>query len=201
MNNSQMIISVGREYGSAGREIAIRVAQNFNIPWYDSNLLNEIAELKSINPDLLKKYDEVPKNKWFSRKVNGYSNSPEENIANIQFEYMKKMASEGKSFVIVGRCADSVLKEFDSLTTVFITGDMDKKIERIMRISNLNKQDALKKILKRDKKRKAYHNYYCDAKWGDSRNYELCINSSRIGIDKTVELVCEYIKRKYEMGC
>lgn len=199
MGTKQMIISVGREFGSGGHEIAEMIAEKFALPLYDNNLLREIADEKNLNFEKLEKYDEKPKIKLFSRNVQGYSNSPEENIANIQFDFLRKKAEAGESFVIVGRCAEEILKNYDCLTTVFILGDLSAKIERISRIYNVSADKAENIIVQRDKKRKSYHNHYCKNKWGDSRNYELSVNSSRIGVGKTAELIEGYIRTKYKM--
>lgn len=196
MENKQLIISLGREFGSCGHIIAEELAKRFNVELYDSNILKNIAELKNLDVKELEKYDEIPKNKLFSRNVNGFSNSPEENIARIQFDYIKKKAESGESFVIVGRCAEEILKEYDCLTTIFILGDMDKKIEHISELYHLSSKEAEQMIIKNNKKRKLYHNHYCKGKWGDSRNYELSINSSRIGIEATTEIIEKYIRSK-----
>lgn len=196
MKNNQLIISVGREFGSGGHMIAQMLAERFSLPLYDRSLLYEIAEVKNLNIKNLEKYDEKPKMKLFSRNVKGYSNSPEENIANIQFDYLRKKAESGESFVIVGRCAEEVLKDFDCLVTVFILGDEDKKIERIAEINNITKSEAKIIVQQKNRKRKLYHNHYSRNKWGDSRNYEISVNSSKIGFEKTADIIEEYIKMK-----
>lgn len=195
----QLIISVGREFGSAGHVIAEKLAERFQLSLYDSNLLKEIAVEKNLNHEQLKKYDEIPRNRLLSRTVNGYSNSAEENIANMQFEYLKKKADAGESFVVVGRCAESILKSCSGLVSIFILGDMDKKAARIMEQYHVSEDEAKTMIRQQDKKRKTYHNYHCKGKWGDSRNYDLCINSSKLGIDRTVELLECYIRERREI--
>ncbi len=106
----QLIISVGREFGSGGHVIAEELARRFGLVLYDNNLLEQIAEEKEIPHDGLKKYDEKPKSRLFSRTVRGYSNSVQENLANMQFDYLKKKAADGESFVVVGRCSETILK-------------------------------------------------------------------------------------------
>ena len=192
----QLIISVGREFGSGGREIAEKLANRFNIALYDYHLLSEIASEKELDFDVLDKYDEIPRKKVFSRNVRGYSNSPEENIANMQFDYMQKKAKEGKSFVIVGRCSEAILKDYECMISIFILGDMNAKIERIKKIHNISNIEAENMINRRNKKRKEYHNYYCTGKWGDSRNYDISINSSKLGIDATVDVLEKYIRER-----
>ena len=199
MEQKQMIISIGREFGSAGHEIAEKLAERFSLPLYDYNLLREIAGEKKVNVANLEPYDEVPKKGFGSRTVRGYSNSPQENIAYMQFDFLKKKAKEGQSFVVVGRCAEEALKEYKGLITIFILGDMDTKIERIAKLHNLSEKQAKEMIIQQDKKRKAYHNYFCEGKWGDSRKYEFSINSSKLGLEVTVVVLEDYIKRRRQM--
>lgn len=194
--SEQVIISVGREFGSGGHEIAEKLSKRFNLTMYDVNLLREIAVERNIDAALLEKYDEIPKKRFISRNVRGYSNSPEENIANLQFEYLQKKAKEGKSFVVVGRCSEAILKEYKGLITMFILADKECKIDRIKRLRNISAAEAEAVINRHDKKRKEYHNYYCTGKWGDSRNYDISINSSKLGIDKTVDYLESYIKER-----
>lgn len=192
----QIIISVGREFGSAGHIIAEELANRFGLLYYDNNLLQHIAQENDLAHDILEKYDEKPKKRFFSRTVAGYSSSPEENIALMQFDYLKRMAEEGKSFVIVGRCAETKLKEYPALISIFILGDYEYKLRRVMDIYEVSKEEA-KQILQRgDWKRKSYHNYYCKGKWGDSRNYDISVNSSKLGIEKTTDLLENYIKER-----
>lgn len=185
----QLIISVGREFGSGGHVIAEELARRFELPLYDNNLLEHIAEEKEISHESLKKYDERPKNRLFSRTVRGYSNSMQENLANMQFDYLKKKAAAGESFVIVGRCSETILKGFDGLVTIFVLGDPDVKAERIQKVYGVSEEEARRMMKREDWNRKSYHNYYCKGKWGDSRNYDFSINSSKLGIEKTVDIL------------
>lgn len=194
--SKQLIISVGREFGSGGHAIAELLAKKFDLPFYDRNLLDEIANEKSLNRTELEQYDEIPKKRLLSRTVRGFSNSPEENIANLQFDYIKKIAESGKSFVIVGRCSENVLKGNDALVSVFILGDMESKIKRTQEVRGITREQAEAVIYRHDKHRKSYHNYYCTGKWGDSRNYDISINSSRLGLEGTADILEAYIKER-----
>ena len=178
--------------------IAEALARRFELDLYDNNLLEHIAEEKSVGGDTLKKYDERPKIRLFSRTVRGYSNSIQENIANMQFDYLKKMAEEGKSFVVVGRCSEIMLKEYEGFISIFVLGDREVKRERIMRLYRLSAEEAEHTMSRRDWERKSYHNYYCKEKWGDSRNYDLSVNSSKLGIDRTVDLLETYVRARME---
>ena len=194
----RLILSVSREFGSGGHVIAEALARRFELDLYDNNLLEHIAAEKNVGGDTLKKYDERPKNRLFSRTVRGYSNSIQENVANMQFDYLKKMAQEGKSFVVVGRCSETILKGNEGLVSIFVLGDREVKRERIMRLYRLSEDEAEHMMSRKDWERKSYHNYYCKGKWGDSRNYDLSINSSRLGIDRTVDLLETYIRARME---
>lgn len=197
----QLIISVGREFGSGGHVIAEELARRFELPLYDNNLLEHIAEEKEISHESLKKYDERPKNRLFSRTVRGYSNSMQENLANMLFDYLKKKAAAGESFVIVGRCSETILKGFDGLVTIFVLGDPDVKAERIRKVYGVSEEEARRMMKREDWNRKSYHNYYCKGKWGDSRNYDFSINSSRLGIEKTVDMLENCIRARMESNC
>ena len=194
----QLIISIGREYGSGGHAIAEILSKKFGIPLYDHNLLDEIAAEKNIAANELKQYDETPKKHLLSRTVKGYSNSPEENVAYMQFDYMQRLADKGKSFIIVGRCAEFVLKDCPHMVSIFILGDKKAKLERIKAVRGMNEQQAAAAMYRHDKHRKSYHNYYCDGKWGDSRCYELSVNSSKLGIESTADIVEAYIRNRME---
>lgn len=192
----QLIISIGREFGSGGHVIAEALAKRFNIPMYDHNLLDHIAEEKNLNAEELKKFDEKPRNVLLSRTLKGHSSSPSDHIAMMQFDYLKRRAEKGESFVVVGRCAEMVLKEFEGMVSIFVLGDKECKTKRVMEVYDISKEEARKKMERHDVYRKQYHNSYCDSKWGDSRSYDLCINSSRLGIDGTVAMLADYIRAR-----
>lgn len=189
----QLIISIGREFGSAGHEIAERLAKRYCLPLYDHNLLEEVAASRNLDSSELQKFDEVKRNKLLYRSINGMSSSPADNVANLQFQFLREKAASGQSFVVVGRCSETILKEYEGLVTFFIMGDMDKKVERVMKLYNKTEKEAVDFIKEKDKKRKKYHDSHCKTKWGDSRNYDLSINSSKPGIDESVNLLADYI--------
>lgn len=192
----QMIISISREFGSGGHEIAEKIANDLGIKFYDRNMLDEIAKELNVKVEVLEPYDEKPRNFMLSRRVGKYSNSVEEILAELQFDYIRKKAKQGESFVIVGRCSEVVLREFKGLMTVFISGDRQHKMERVMKKYNLEEADALAKMDRHDRKRKQYHNRHADTKWGDSRYYDVCINSGPIGVSGTVRVLENYIKER-----
>ncbi len=191
--SKQLIISISREYGSGGHEIAKRLSESLGISFYDRNMLDEIANEMNVDVANFHKYDEKRKKPIISRTVRGHSNSPEEIIADIQFDYLKKKADSGESFVIVGRCSEYVLREYSGMIPIFIIGDEAEKINRVKAVRNVSESEAISIMKRHDKTRKAYHNYHCPNKWGDSRGYEISINSSKLGIDHTVDLLVDFI--------
>jgi cytidylate kinase len=192
----QLIISVGREFGSGGHEIAELLAKHYEIPLLDHNLLDEIAAEKGLDVSKLKHLDEKNKSVLFSRKVKGFSSSPEENVYLMQFDYLQKKAKKGDSFVVVGRCSEHVLKEYDCMISIFVLGDKAKKIERIKELYKLSEGNAERLCQEKDTKRKRYHNSYCEGKWGDSRNYDISINSNCLGVEETTKLLIDFIDKK-----
>jgi cytidylate kinase len=193
----QFIISVGREYGSGGHEIASRLAEKFDIPLYDRNMLDQMAERNGIDAEDLHKHEEM-KRQGLTRTVRGHSSSVQDTIAKLQFDFIREKAESGESFVVVGRCAENVLRDNPALISLFIRGDEAAKTERICRLYKLNKIEAKAKMYRHDKKRKAYHNYYSKMKWGDSRGYDFCINSSLMGVEATADalfkMLSEFLK-------
>jgi cytidylate kinase len=193
----QIIISLSREFGSGGHEIAEKLAAHYGLPLYDKNILTSIAKERDIDVDMLKKYDEKPRNLLFSRSVQGYSNSPEDNIAQMQFDYIKEKADKGESFVLVGRCGDSILKDQPNLITIYVLGNPDARIARIIsRNRDLTEAEAKRLMEATDRKRRAYHNRYAQSKWGESANYDLSIKSDPLGVDASAEVIIQYIDRR-----
>lgn len=191
----QLIISIGREYGSGGHEIGRKLAEKLGLDFYDRNLLDEVAHIKNSDAELLKKYDaKKPKKHFFSRTVRGYSNSPEENVAELQFALLKQKAADEDSFVIVGRCTDEIFKDLGHYVSIFVTANENCKIQRVMERRSMSEKEARKTIERHDKTRRAYHDHFCTAKWGLASTYDLCVNSSILGIDGTVDFLVNFIQ-------
>lgn len=190
----QLIITVGREFGSGGHIIAVKLAEHFGIQLLDSNILAEVAKKSNAREEYLKKYDESARNLFFSRTVNGFSNSPEEIIAQMQFDYIKQKADAGESFVVIGRCADYILRENPALVRVFVLGDTEAKIKRTAEREGISEEKAKIRMEQADKRRKYFHNTHSENKWGDSRSYDITVNSSKLGLDSTAELLIKYIE-------
>lgn len=190
----QLIITVGREFGSGGHIIAVKLAEHFGIQLLDSNILAEVAKKSNAREEYLKKYDESARNLFFSRTVNGFSNSPEEIIAQMQFDYIKQKSDAGESFVVIGRCADYILRKNPALVRVFVLGDTEAKIKRTAEREGISEDKAKIRMEQADKRRKYFHNTHSENKWGDSRSYDITVNSSKLGLDSTAELLIKYIE-------
>ena len=179
---------------SGGHIIAVKLAEHFGIQLLDSNILAEVAKKSNASEEYLKKYDESARNLFFSRTVNGFSNSPEEIIAQMQFDYIKQKSDAGESFVVIGRCADYILRENPALVRVFVLGDTEAKIKRTAEREGISEEKAKIRMEQADKRRKYFHNTHSENKWGDSRSYDITVNSSKLGLDSTAELLIKYIE-------
>ena len=193
MNRENLIITIGREFGSGGHIIGERLAEYYDIPLYDRDLLKMVSEENDIDYEEIEEYEEKPVNVFLSRTVHGFSSSLQYAIAHLEFDFIQEHADLGESFVVVGRCAEEVLKDYDNAIKIFVLGDYDAKVRQIMWQFSLSKEDAEDLIRDTDKKRKSYHNHFCETKWGDSRNYDISINSSRFGIEGTADFLKTYI--------
>jgi len=196
-------ITIGREFGSGGREIAKKLAQRFDIPFFDKELLARAAKDSGLCEEVLQNHDEVPTSSFLYNLVMdtysfGYNSSAyvdmpvSHRVFLAQFDTIKKIAEEGPC-VIVGRCADYALADRDNLISVFIAGKNEVKIKRIMEKYNLTEAKARDMMMKKDKQRKSYYDYYSSKKWGSVDTYDLAVNSTVLGIDGTVELLSEFI--------
>lgn len=194
--SGQLILAVSREFGSGGHEIARTLAEDFGLPLYEENILNKIAEARGVDPGKLARYDELPKNRLMYRTVNGFSNAPEAVIAQMQFDYLKERSAMGESFVVLGRCADEILKGTSGLITIFVLADLPFKTERTMLRGPISEKEAIALIANKDRKRRTYHNQFCKNKWGEAKNYDITINSARLGIQGTIEILEEYIRAR-----
>ena len=194
--DKQLIIALGREVGSGGHEIAEKLAKYYNIPLIDKNIIEEIANKKNVDATDLR---EVEKNFMFplvNRNVRGFSSSIQENVYLLQLEHLQEKAKAGESFIIVGRCGEDILKEYDALVSIFVLGDKEVKRARIMERYGKNEFMAERMMREKDTERKRYHNSFCEGKWGDSRSYDISVNSSVLGIEGTAELLIDFIDRK-----
>lgn len=198
------IITIGRQFGSAGREIGEKLAERFQIKCYDKELLKRAAIESGFCEEMIQNHDERPTNSFLYNLVMdayslGYNGSSfvdmpiSHKVFLAQFDTIRKIADEG-SCVIVGRCADYALADNKNALHLFIYADEESKIARIMERYDLTRDKAAEMILKKDKQRQSYYNYYSSKKWGRADSYDLCINSSKLGVDGTVDLIVKYIE-------
>ena len=204
------IITIGREFGSAGREIGYKVAEAFGIKLYDKEMLARAAKESGICEEIFETHDEKPTNSFLYSLVmdtysmgysgNTYTDMPiNHKVFLAQFDAIKKIADEGPC-ILVGRCADYALESYKSVVSVFIHADMNARIRRIARIYDLTDAKAKDLIIKTDKKRSSYYNYYTNKKWSDAESYELCLTSSELGIEGTAKAIIDYVRLKESIG-
>ena len=200
------IVTIGRQFGSGGREIGEMVADHFGIKCYDKELLSRAAKESGFCEEMIQNHDERPTNSFLYNLVMdtysfGYNSSSfvdmpiSHKVFLAQFDTIKKIAKE-EPCIIVGRCADYALSDLPNVLNLFIYGDEECKIKRIReRFSDITSNEkAREMMIKKDKQRQSYYNYYSSKKWGRADSYDLCINSSILGIDGTVKFIIQYIE-------
>lgn len=203
--DKHIVITIGRQFGSGGREIGKRFADKLGIAFYDKELLAIAARESGLSKDIFELHDEKPTNSFLYSLVMDtyamgygtptYVDMPiNQRVFLAQFDAIRRIATE-ESCVIVGRCADYALEGHVDYTSIFVHGDMGDRIERVMDTYHLNESGAKDLISKTDKKRASYYNYYTNKKWGHSCNYDLTFNSSVLGIDGCVDLLEYYMKK------
>ncbi len=197
------IYTIGREYGSGGKEVGEKLAQKLGIKLYDKELLQQAAKNSGFCEEIFENHDEKPTSSFLyslvmdTYSVGSYATAPfldmplNHKVFLAQFDAIKKIASE-ESCVIVGRCADYALADNPDCMNIFIRSNLDKRIQRIIKRSNLTANKAKDRILKTDKQRASYYNYYSSKKWGDSNSYHLILDSGMIGIDGCVEMIIKF---------
>ena len=194
MDDKQIIITIGREYGSLGHMIADKVGEELGYPVLDRDFFRQMAINHSVDPKFIRDHDEKRRNPFTSSKRRGHSNSMEDIVAEMIFNYERELAETGESFIIVGRCAEWVLRDFPNLIRIFVTADDETKVQRISEMEDVDLVEAAKIVKKNDKKRGAYHEYYTGLKWGIANEYDLCINSGEIGVDGATKLILQYVE-------
>ena len=200
------IITIGRQYGSGGHDIGKKLAEELNIPFYDRELLERAAKDSGLCQEIFENHDEKPTNSFlYSLVMDTYSMGyPSAACAEMplnhkiflaQFDAIKAIAKEGPC-VIVGRCADYALSDFPDVVNVFLYADMQDRIVRIARRHDLTDAKAKDLIVKTDKRRASYYNYYTSKKWGEASGYDICLNTASLGIDGTIHVIKEFAAYK-----
>ena len=192
----KFVITISREYGSGGRFIGKLVAEKLGVSFYDSEILTKASELTGISKVFLESYDETKESAFtYAQGLYAMDMSIGQKVFLAQFEAIKRIADE-ESCVIVGRCADYVLKDNSNVVNVFICAPQEEKVNRAITYYGIEPNKAASVINKKNKKRKAYYNFYTDKDWGNPSSYDLCINSKN-GIETAVDAICAYTKRRF----
>ena len=218
MSKKLYVVVIGRQFGSGGHEIGVRLAEKLGIPLYDKEILAKIAQEKDIDPERLNKMDESLRGgqllnvgiqaAGFRLNNPGYFFETDTSAVvcrNQAFEWqaetIRKLAEEG-SCVMIGRCADYVLRNHPGLISVFISAPLADRESRIARLHpdhpRKYHETHLEFIQKTDKARASYYNYHTDRNWASIGNYHLCLDSSKLGIEGSVNLLADYVKHAME---
>lgn len=202
-----MILTIGREFGSGGKYIGERLAKELNMKFYDAELIERVSQERNIDIHLLNENDEKHKKSfWYtlamaslsmSDSVNSLTELPSDDKYFIeQAKVIEEIADEGNA-IIIGRCSNVILKSRKNIINLFVYSSDEKfKIARKMEFEGLDEKKAIKLIHKKDKERAAYYNYYTNQTWGARDSYDLLVDSSKLGIENTIQLIKDYVKYK-----
>jgi hypothetical protein len=200
-----IIINVGRQLGSGGHDIGRMLALDFQAKYYDKEIMNLAAKESGFSEKFFEQNDE--KKGFFkglfnvqTSHVSGGSlyktNFSQESLFQFQSDAIRKAAKEN-SCVFVGRCADYVLRDFNNAVNIFISASMEYRIEQIMNKQHLDHDAAQKFIEQKESSRAAYYNYYTGKKWGSAESYDLCIDSSVLGLMETEKFIAQFIRKRF----
>ena len=207
MEDKKIIINIGRQIGSGGRVIAKRLAEQFNCKFYDKELLNLAAKESGFSEKFFEQNDE---HKGFLHTlfhIHGslfgqdsyYKNEfSEESLYQFQSDAIRKAAQEG-SCVFVGRTADYVLRDMKDTVSIFVSANMDQRLQRVCKRHGLDRATGRKYIHKHEEERASYYNYYTGKTWGAAESYDLCVNSSVLGIDATCDFIADFVRRRFSL--
>ena len=205
--NTRIIINVGRQLGSGGHDIGRMLALDFNATYYDRELLNLAAKESGFSEKIFEQNDE---RKGFFRGLlsmgsphvssgSVYKSSfSQESLFQFQSDAIKKAAEKG-SCVFVGRCADYILRDYKNVVNIFITASMKFRMEQVMNRQNVSSDEARRIIEQGENRRAQYYNYYTGKKWGVAESYDLCIDSSVLGLMETEKLIAAFIRKRFEI--
>lgn len=198
------IITITRQYGSGGHDIGKLLAEKIGIPFYDKELISLAAKESGISPEVFAQADEKMSNSLLyalSTGLYNYGNGfatmgdlpANDKLYILQHKIIKQKA-EKETFVVVGRCADYILKEYDNVVKVFIYADIETRVRRAVERHDIEPSKARQAVTKADKNRANYYSFYSGQKWGAVENYDLCLNSSRLTTEQAVNLIIDYVK-------
>ena len=198
------IVTIGRQFGSGGKEVGIRLAKELNIPFYDKELLRAAAEKSGLCEKIFENFDERPKSLLYSIAMDSYmfslpgagaNDSLEQQVYLATFDTIRHIADEGPC-VIIGRCADYALADNPNHLSLFIHAPLEDRIQRVAERQKISPDKARSLIQKTDKRRASYYEYYSSQKWGAVSTYDFCLNSKTLGLGGTVELIRALIDHK-----
>ena len=204
-----MKITIARQCGSGGKMFGQKIAEKLGVKCYDKELLTRAAKESGLCEELFETHDEKPTSSFLyslvmdTYSVGSYNSSPfldmplNHKVFLAQFETIKKIADR-ESCVIVGRCADYALADYPDCINIFIHSDMENRVKAVSKRLNITENKAKDLIQKKDKQRASYYNYYSSKRWGDSKSYDLCINSSKTGADGAIKVIREFARIKQE---
>ncbi|MBR1504118.1 MAG: cytidylate kinase-like family protein [Prevotella sp.] len=207
MAEKHIIINVGRQLGSGGHDIGRMLALDFQAKYYDRELMNLAAKESGFSEKFFEQNDERKgffkglfnvQTPHFSGGSLYKTNFSQESLFQFQSDAIRKAAKEG-SCVFVGRCADYVLRDFPNTVNIFITASMEHRIEQIINKQHVDKDTARKIIEQGEEKRAQFYNYYTGKKWGAAESYDLCIDSSILGLQQTERLIADFIRKKFRL--
>lgn len=198
------IITIGRQFGSGGRNIGIRLAEKLGVPFYDKELLKKAAEKSGLCEHLFENFDERPKSLLYSIAMDSYmfalpgggiSDSLEQQVYQATFDTIRHIADLG-ACVIIGRCADATLADRSNVLRLFIHAPLDWRVDTVAKRDGIDKEQARSEVTRTDKRRAAYYEYYTAQKWGVAGNYDVCLDSSAFGEDGAVALIEKLVELK-----
>ncbi len=199
------VLTFARQFGSGGHEVAKTTAEILGIPFYDKELIAIAAKESGLSEHLFDGLDEKPTNSFLYSLVMGVQSGAStycrygdvtgsDNIFRIQAQVIRQIADKGPC-VIVGRCADYILRDYENLVSVFVHADMEQRTARIMKRYNLKEKNAEDYINKTDKRRNSFYNFYTNRIWGSVENYNLAIDTAQVGIKNAAEIIADYVKK------
>ena len=202
--DKKIVLTVARQFGSGGHDVAKKVSELLDIPFYDREIIGLAAKKSGLSENLFAGLDEKPTTSLLYSLVMGVQSGTgaywrygdmtgADNVFRIQSQIIRSIA-EKDSCVIVGRCADYILREEERLINVFVRADIDYRTQRIMEKYDMKEKVALDYINKTDKRRGSFYNFYTNKIWGNVDNYDLSIATDKIGVDKAAQMIVEYIK-------
>lgn len=195
------IITISRQYGSGGREIGKKLAEELGIPFYDNEIITIAAKKSGFAEGIFEQADQKPTGSllyslsMFGANLASFDLPLNDKVFLIQSDIIREIAAKS-GCVIVGRCADYVLRENPNCVNVFISGDLEERMQWAVRENGVEPEKAKETVLKIDKRRATYYNYYTSMKFGNATNYQLCLNSSVLGRNGTVEIIRKFVELK-----